>query len=178
MKAGDKFSMELKELVYEAKKGSKSAFESLYALVYKDMYYYALSRLRNEDDACDVVSDTVLDAFEGIKKLKEPEKFKNWIFAILTRRINKKYSDYKSQRESFTEIDAVDISLEATPDLSGIEADDILNTLSDKEREVFSLCYVCGFTSEEISQITNMNPSTVRSHILRAKNKLRKIYTA
>lgn len=178
VKAGDKFSMELNELVYKAKKGSKTAFESLYALVYKDMYYFALSRLKNEADACDAVSDAILDAYEGIKKLKEPEKFKSWIFTILTRKITKKYSENKNRIENTKEIEAVDILSMETPDLSKIEALEILNTLSEKEREIFSLCYVCGFTSEEISQITNTNPSTVRSHILRAKNKLKKIYNS
>lgn len=169
--------MDTKELVLEAKKGSSEAFGKLYSLYYKDMYYYALSKLRSEDDACDVVSDTVLDAFESIKKLRNSDLFKSWIFTILTRKIEKKYSEYQKHTENIDDI-AEEIDKDFTlSDITYIEVDEILGILSDKEREVFSLCYVCGFTSEEISKITNTNPSTVRSHLLRGKNKLRKLYS-
>ncbi len=47
-----------------AMKGSTEAFARLYALVYKDLYHVALYSLRNSHDACDAVSDTVLDAKE------------------------------------------------------------------------------------------------------------------
>ena len=56
-----------------AQQGSSEAFSRLYATVYKDMYHIALYSLRNSHDASDAVSDTVLDAFCTIKKLKNPE---------------------------------------------------------------------------------------------------------
>lgn len=54
-----------------AMKGSTEAFARLYALVYKDLYHVALYSLRNSHDACDAVSDTVLDAFCSIGKLRD-----------------------------------------------------------------------------------------------------------
>lgn len=175
--------MNITELVIQARNGSGKAFENLYSLVYKDMYYYALSKLRSENDACDAVSDAVLDAYCAIKKLKKPENFKSWIFTILSRKICKKYLEYKVSAnavavetenvtdENFTERSKI------SPDLSQIEVDEILDTLSDTEREIFSLCYVCGFTSDEIGGILQMNSSTVRSHLLRARNKLKTLYS-
>lgn len=64
----------------------------------------------------------------------------------------------------------------AQEDLSSVEIDEILDTLTETERQVIVLSYICGFTSDEISLITNLNPNTVRSHILRGKNKLRQHY--
>lgn len=168
--------MDINNLVLQAQKGSSKAFEELYALVYKDMYYYAVSKLQNADDASDAVSDAVLDAYEGIKKLKDPSKFKNWIFAILSRKINRKYSEYSDYRKRIDNDDAEEISDDALNDLTGVEVTDLLSYLSENERTALTLSYMCGFTSEEISEITNTNPSTVRSHILRAKNKLRRHY--
>lgn len=167
--------MDTKNLISQAKKGSSEAFGKLYSLYYKEMYYYALSRLRSEDDACDAVSDAVLDAFSSIKKLKSDDLFKSWLFTILTRKITKKYSEYQKRSEKIDDVyEEIDKSGEL-PDISQIEADEILDCLTEKERQVFSLCYVCGFTSEEISKMTDTNPSTVRSHILRARNKLKAI---
>ncbi|MBE6837018.1 MAG: RNA polymerase sigma factor [Ruminococcus sp.] len=169
--------MDIKNLIFEARKGSSEAFGKLYSLYYKEMYYYALSRLRSEDDACDAVSEAVLDAFASIKKLKNEDLFKSWLFTILTRKITKKYSEYQKQTESIDDVSGEIDKNGELPDITKIESDEILDTLSEKERQMFSLCYVCGFTSEEISKMTNTNPSTVRSHLLRAKNKLRILYS-
>ena len=66
--------MDIKNLVLQAQEGDSTAFEGLYSIVYKDMYYYAVSRLKNADDAADAVSETVLDAYEGIKKANPKNK--------------------------------------------------------------------------------------------------------
>ena len=46
-----------------ARKGDTEAFARLYSEVYQDLYHIALYSLRNSHDACDAVSDTVMDAF-------------------------------------------------------------------------------------------------------------------
>ena len=65
-----------------AKQGSSEAFARLYSTVYKDMYHIALYSLRSSHDASDVVSDTVLDAFCSIKKLRDPEWVSSGIMHI------------------------------------------------------------------------------------------------
>ena len=72
-----------------AKKGDTSAFSRLYETVYKDLYHIALYSLKSSHDASDVVSDTVLDAFCSIDKLRDPEKFRNWIMKILSSKIKR-----------------------------------------------------------------------------------------
>ena len=61
-----------------ARGGDSAAFARLYSLVYKDLYHIALYSLRSSHDACDVVSDTVLDAFTTIGKLKDEKAFRGW----------------------------------------------------------------------------------------------------
>ena len=72
-------SLEAAELVQRAQDGDTQAFAELYSLVYKDLYRTALLSLGHEQDASDVVSDTVLDAYKSIKKLRDPSSFKAWI---------------------------------------------------------------------------------------------------
>ena len=62
-----------------ARKGDSEAFSRLYSIVYKDLYRIALYSLRNSHDACDVVSDTVLDAFCSIGSLRDEAAFRLWI---------------------------------------------------------------------------------------------------
>ena len=63
------------QLVRQARKGDSEAFAKLYSEIYKDLYYYALCNLNNQDDAADAVSDAVIDAFAGIKNLKDENAF-------------------------------------------------------------------------------------------------------
>ncbi len=68
------------KLVELAKHGNKDAFATLYEQIYKDLYRFALYTLKNPSDAEDVVSEAVIDAYSGIKKLRSNESFKSWIF--------------------------------------------------------------------------------------------------
>ncbi len=90
-----------------AKKGSTEAFSRLYAEVYRDLYHIALYSLRSMHDAGDVVSDTVLDAFCSIDKLREPEKFRSWIMRILSAKIKRRQKEYfntaKELNDDFSE---------------------------------------------------------------------------
>ena len=69
-------------LVKQAQQGDVHAFAQLYESCYRDLYRFALYNLGQEEDARDVVSDTVLAAFEGIGKLRSTEAFRGWIFQI------------------------------------------------------------------------------------------------
>ena len=82
------------ELVAKAKKGDSAAFAELYSAIYKELYYYALCNLNNSEDAADAVSDAVLDAFSGIKNLRNEDAFKGWMIRILTAKIKRKQAEY------------------------------------------------------------------------------------
>ena len=60
-----------KALVLQAKAGDDSAFASLYETVWQDLYKSAFYILGNREDAMDVVSETFLEAYRGIRKLRD-----------------------------------------------------------------------------------------------------------
>lgn len=152
-----------------AGKGNTEAFSRLYAEVYRDLYHIALYSLRNPHDAGDVVSDTVLDAFCSISKLREPEKFRSWIMRILSAKIKQKQKEYFNKTEEldedFPEIDNFDYD--------SVELKDALNKLDSQSRLMLSMSVLGGYTSDEISEICDMKSATVRSRLSRIKQKLR-----
>ena len=87
---------EFRKDVKLAVSGDKQAFSRLYALVYEELYRTAFYSLRNEHDAADAVSDTVLDAYNSIGKLWSEEAFRSWIFKILSVKIKRKQTDKNS----------------------------------------------------------------------------------
>ncbi len=172
------------ELVAKAKKGDSKAFAELYSAIYKELYYYALCNLNNQDDAADAVSDAVLDAFSGIKNLKNEEAFKGWMIRILTAKIKRKQAEYVRERENLMSMSLydddgddekqMDIPYEESK-YEGIELLDHIENLSQNEKICFSLSAIYGYTGDEISKITGINSATVRTYLSRGKTKLRKL---
>lgn len=173
------------ELVKRAAKGDGDAFAELYSAIYKELYYYALTNLNSAEDAQDAVQDAVLDAFVGIKKLKNEEAFKGWMIRILTAKIKRKQAEYIQQRENLSYIDAGrgdDDDDDSSYDIpykeskyEGIELLEHIESLSENEKLCFSLNAIYGYTSDEIEKITGINAATVRTHLSRGKSKLRKL---
>lgn len=152
-----------------ARKGNTEAFSRLYETVYKDLYHIALYSLRSSHDASDVVSDTVLDAFCSIDKLREPEKFRSWIMRILSAKIKRKQKEYFNTAEEldkdFPEIDNFDYD--------SVELKEALNKLDSESRLMLSMSVLGGYTSDEISEVCEIKSGTVRSRLSRIKEKLR-----
>lgn len=161
-------SADFSERVRLAQAGDADAFSELYALVYKDLYRIAYYTLKNAHDAQDVVSDTVLDAFASIRKLKDEEAFRAWIMKILSAKIKRKLQEYVRNRIVVTyEFESEELNYD------GIDLKQEFNRLPDEERLILSMSVVSGYTSEEISKATGINANTVRSKLARAKDKLR-----
>ena len=152
-----------------AREGNTEAFARLYATVYEDLYHIALYSLRSPDDAADTVSDTVLDAFCNIKKLRSPEKFRSWIMAILAAKVKKKQHTYYEPVDEPTD----DSPLSDSFDFESVELREAVGRLDSQSRLMLSMSVLGGYTSDEISQICGIKAGTVRSRLARIKEKLR-----
>lgn len=151
-----------------AQQGSSEAFSRLYATVYKDMYHIALYSLRNSHDASDAVSDTVLDAFCTIKKLKNPESFRSWIMKILSTKIKRMQRNYFEVPDELKE----DTSISEF-DFESVELRESMDKLDTGSRLLLSMSVLGGYSSEEISKICDIKASTVRARLSGIKKALR-----
>ncbi len=166
------------ECVRRARDGDADAFAELYSLVYKDLYRIALVNLKNQHDASDVVSDTVLEAYSSIKNLRDEKAFKAWMIKILTvkiKRMQKEYIKNRDHREELEVLDSVEQEKFREINYGGLEIMEEFRRLNEDERLVLSLSIVSGYTSEEIAKATGLSANTVRSKAARAKIKLKKM---
>ena len=62
--------------------GDKEAFICLYEQSRNAVFSYALSLLRNYDDAEDAAQDTFLKAYTHLDSQQDPEKEKSWLMTI------------------------------------------------------------------------------------------------
>lgn len=154
-------------LVKQAKSGDTKAFAELYKMVYEDMYRFALYTLRDREDAKDVVSDTVLDAFSTIGRLKNEESFRCWIFKILSNKCKRILGSYRQKTEELTEIESAGME-----EAEGAVIRSLFFSLSEEERLILALHMFGGYTSKEASACLGMNENTLRSKESRALKKL------
>lgn len=156
-----------KEDIALAVKGDCDAFARLYAAVYKELYAFALYSLHSEADAQDAVSDAVIDAFNGIKRLRDESAFKAWFFKILSAKIKRKQKEYANMPQ-YVKDDKAAVCTE----FERIELESAMQILGDEERLVLTLSAIGGYKSKEIAKMCKMKDATVRSKISRAKHKL------
>ncbi len=156
------------ELIRQAQTGDAHAFALLYESVYKDLYRFAVYTLRHVQDAEDAVSETVTDAFAQIKSLREAGAFRSWIFRILSAKCNRRIRQYiQAPDELSDEISAPESDLGEQADVQRA-----FGTLSREDRLIVSMSVFAGYSSQEIGELLQMNPNTVRSRQSRALKKM------
>ena len=162
-------------LVQKAKDGDNDAFVKLYEKVYKDMYKYAYYMLGNEADAEDIISETVVDMYTGIKKLKNLSLFRSWCFKILSNKCKRKRKSYLKKNVSIEECENnVDLSYEYEP-CKYHDLEVAFSGLSEEEKNIVTLSAIFGYKSIEVGEILNLKNTTVRSKLSRELSKMKKV---
>lgn len=164
----------MEELVERVKSGDKEAYSELISSVKGILLAIARAKINNEDDVQDVMQETILKAYLNINSLKNNKHFKAWITKILINECKRLY--YKDGRK-----DAIveKFSRNTNPtsyidDDSNINFDNLISSLSDKEKNVFELHYKEGLTSKEISHKLGINENTIKTILSRGTIKLKR----
>ena len=164
----------VRNIVKRAKFGDKQAFEKLILYYQVDLYKIAKAYLIIEEDINDAIQETIISAYTNIKNLTNISKFKSWLIKILINECNSIYRKRIHENNIVSKISNTNspINLEYTYD-NNFEFYCLLNKLNVEEKELLILYFLEGYKPKEIAQITGLNNNTVRSKILRAKNKIK-----
>lgn len=95
----------MEELINRAKKGDINALTDLIYDLKEDLFKIARTRLSQLDDIEDAFQETILEAHNSIKKLRDPNKFKSWIIIILINKCNRIYRKNKRNNISFEKLE-------------------------------------------------------------------------
>lgn len=168
----------MEELIDRAKNGDEIAFEKIIEEVESDLYKIAKARISNEADIEDAFQETLIEVYKSIKKLKDYEKLRKWIIKIFINKCNRIYRRKYKKDISMDEYD-MDNYL-STNDYKNVEDNmsfyNLLKDLKYEERIVIILFYMENYSVKEIKQILNMKENTIRTHLLRAKQKIKLNY--
>ena len=137
-------------------------------MVYKIAYRY----VANPTDADDVFSETFLTYFKKERSFQDEEHRKAWIIRVTINCAK----DLLKGRPSWEELSETVVGDEG-PDLCSEEQLDLhtaIQQLRLEYREVICLHYLEGLSVQDIAVVLGRNENTVKTHLARGREKLRK----
>jgi RNA polymerase sigma factor (sigma-70 family) len=173
-------------LINRAKRGSADAFRTLVDTYKERLFAFVWRMVRDHHDAEDICQSTFVKAYEALDSYSEKYAFSTWLFTIGYRlclnslRRRREYAgDVDFSRLGRAEPDAprsLANSEEAHRLRSAIWA--AVDGLKTPQKSSVLLFYREGKSCEEIGRVLNMPTVTVKSHLHRARAKLRDVLSA
>ena len=171
-----------KELVQKAAEGDKAAFEELYRLTCRSVYFTCFGFVKDEQEAQDITQEVYLTAFEQLDTLEDEGKFKTWLYRIAA---NKSINCLKKKKPSLPGDEQLeDMEAEENenflPEEYALNADKreivlkiIQETWSDVLYQTILLHYFNEFSIAEIAEIMECPEGTVKYRLSVARAKIK-----
>lgn len=157
------------------KKQDIKALEELYCRTSASVFGFALSILKNAQDAEDVMHDLYVSVWSAAEKYTADGKPMAWIITITRNLCLQKLREYQ-RRSDIPEEDweAYIGSNQNMLSEDKLILSECLKNLSDEERQIIVLHAVAGFKHREIGKLLDMPLSTILSKYNRGIKKLQK----
>jgi RNA polymerase sigma-70 factor (ECF subfamily) len=168
-------------LVRCAREGDDSAREELFRRYRSDSYHYAYRLLGHEQDALDVVQESMMKAFLALGDFDGRSGFRTWLLRIVTNTAYDWGRRRKLRPRGWGEDEGVIYREAATVDDPAqrlyqqdlrVALDQALSRLSQTIRTTFVLFAELGLSYKEIAETQNVPIGTVMSRIHAAREKL------
>ena len=169
------------DIIEKCRNGNLHDFGKLVEMISPFAFSVAFRILADEEQAKDIVQETMITLWKKIKKINSPGSFMTWLYRIV---VNKCY-DQLRRRKRNPEFSAdektwalISNRISANPS-SGIEETEtaqiislLTYKLSPKQKAVFVLCDLEEISNEEVSLITGMSRTNVKANLHYARKKI------
>lgn len=169
-------------------KGDEKSLEILIKRYLAPIYSFALGRVRNAKEAEDITQETFVRVWRNLRKFRNEENFKIWIFTIAGNAaidsIRKKkaapFSDFENEKGENAVLETLADANPSAAELADgklekIKLDSAKEKLSDRHKMVLKLRYDKDFTFREIAGFLGESLNTVKSRHRRGLILLKKI---
>ncbi len=134
--------------------------------------------------ADDLAQETFIQAWRNLKSFRQEARFSTWLYRIATNcwlmHARKRREELLGDRDDDVVDDESELSShrESAADHAGssmrkLDLERAMTVLSDQERAAIVQCYHNDLSHEEAAFVLNCPVGTVKTHVLRAKQKLK-----
>ncbi len=144
---------------------------------YMPLYRFALSLIRKDSDAGDLVQQTFYAWAKKGHQLRDASKVKTWLFTTLYREFlaKRRHDERFVETEDESEfIEPPHVAPAAVDALDAATVQEALHRLDARYRAPLTLFYMQQHSYREISEILNIPIGTVMSRVSRGKAELRR----
>jgi RNA polymerase sigma-70 factor (ECF subfamily) len=163
-----------RELLAAIRAGSEPAFNILVDRHQQAIRTFLRRILGNDADADDLAQETFVAAWTHARSFRDDGNVRSWLCGIAWRKAR------GAQRSWFRRSARETAHHDLSPVVSGgaliedrIAVKVALQALPLEQRAAVTLCLVCGFSHSEAAKILGTALGTVKSHVLRGRERLR-----
>ncbi|PZP55711.1 MAG: RNA polymerase subunit sigma-24 [Micavibrio aeruginosavorus] len=164
------------KLMAEAQKGDQASYRQLLTEIAPFIQRILMKSLSRKDQAEDITQEVLLSVHKAMSTYDPDRPFTPWLMAILNfRRTDYLRSHYAARDNMSAPLEELDLQ-DVTFDGHQGEYKDIekaLTTLAPKQREVFDLVKMKGYSAKEVADKTGMSVSAVKVSVHRSLQKLK-----
>lgn len=171
------------QLLDAIRSGSELHFNELYARFFPRVYAFTAARLRNREDAEEVVQDVFTVVSTSLPAFRGDSQLLTWIFGIARNTVNNHVRRLRNADERFAgvvaeDVHPVDAFASCTPEeqltlqrcVGAIEEE--LGAVSEWQADVFKLRHQENLPIREIAERTQRSGDSIRSSLYRVKRLL------
>jgi RNA polymerase sigma-70 factor (ECF subfamily) len=162
-------------LIAAIRDGSEPAFNTLVDRHQQAVRAFLRRLLGNDADADDIAQDTFLTAWTHARSFRDEASVRTWLCGIAWRKAKGAQRSWFRRRAR----DSAHHNHELSADAGSASMEDrlavreALMALPLEQRAAVTLCLVCGFSHSEAAGIIGAPLGTVKSHVLRGRERLR-----
>ncbi len=177
------------QLILRAQQGDVMAFEQLVFRHDRKVLSLAAQYVTSAEDAKDIYQEVFIRVYRGLRKFQFRSEFATWLHRItvnvcLTHRSRQKHKEHHvslhedpdgDDPHGVLQLPADDSAADQQAEASEISAriQSALDTLSPKQRMVFTLRHYDGQKLKEIAEAMNSTEGTVKRYLFTATRKMR-----
>lgn len=170
---------DIEDLVSRAQRGDRQAYGDLFEVFWPSVYAMALARLRDVDEAQDLVQDVWVQAYVKLDQLRQPAAFAGWLRQMTARmainRVSRRHpGDLADNAWIDTTTAPSDAPLEQLiqrEQLNGLRQG--LDRLKPMDRDTLLAFYYNGQSLETISRESAAPVGTIKRRLHVARKRLR-----
>ena len=172
------FQQDWQELAAAAQKGDKRAYHTLLQQLVPYIRNVLSGSLSDADAVEVIVQETLLSVHKSLKTYSPDLPFKPWLLAIVNfRRTDYLRKYYAGRQDRISPVDVLEFSDEhvtTQPSISELgEVELALSRLPERQRRIFRMIKIEGFSAQEVANEMGMNVSAVKVSAHRTLKKLR-----
>lgn len=173
------------ELLEQARGGDRAALEVLLERHQRQVYRFGLKMCRDEEDAKDVVQETLLAMARNVRDFRGASSVSTWLYSIARSFCIKKRRRSKFAPEAETQLDSVAAEAHSVADPARLQDESLASrqieeaveraiaSLDPMYREILVLRDVEGLTAPEVAEVTGLTVEAVKSRLHRARVQVR-----